>query len=280
MSELMATHQTINIREVEPSEIIDIRERKAALAMQATVLLGTEKFEAANTRLIDFANQLDVAPTMTYEDVVFANPLESTPYVLSEDPATAGHEVLFYRTHREIENNLAVTITCLQSGDFETAHQQGQAASDNFVGLYRKLDPEAFAAFRPYFRGLNNYPGPSGLFTAAIPIIDLLIHGGQNMPSEERARLLRDTRQGLYPSHQTELLASLLLSEQPRLDMPDTDRSAIVGLLNKFRKIHTGSVRKFVPEALTAGAEGSGGVADVAGYLASKLISIAGGRND
>jgi hypothetical protein len=131
----------------------------------------------------------------------------------------------------------------------------------------------AFAAFRPYFKGINGFPGPSGLFTAAIPIIDLLSHGGSNITEEEHARLIEDVDRGLYPSHQSDLLRDLLVDEDPQVDMPEEVCVSVNALLNKFRKVHTGSVRRFVPEALSAGAEGSGGIADVAEYLASKMLS-------
>ena len=149
-----------------------------------------------------------------------------------------------------------------------------QSAGKKFGSLYRELDPVAFADFRPYFRGINGFPGPSGLFTAAIPIIDLLSHGGSNVTEEERTRLLEDTDRGLYPSHQSGLLKDLLVDESPHVDMPDAVRTSVKSLLNRFRKVHTGSVRRFVPEALNAGAEGSGGIADVAEYLASKMLQV------
>jgi hypothetical protein len=101
----------------------------------------------------------------------------------------------------------------------------------------------------------------------------LLSHGGSNITEEEHARLIEDVDRGLYPSHQSDLLRDLLVDEDPQVDMPEEVCVSVNALLNKFRKVHTGSVRRFVPEALSAGAEGSGGIADVAEYLASKMLS-------
>ncbi len=269
-----------NVADVDPSAISELRERKAVLAMQATALVGTEMFAVTNRDLHTVAADIGAAPTMTYEDLIFVNPLEDGTYVLSDDPVVAANEALFYRAHRSIEDVLAETIDAIQSGEFDAAVACVQHAGGELGSLYRQLDPKAFAAFRPYFRGINGYPGPSGLFTAAIPTIDLLTHGGRNIFDQERARLLQDIDRRLYPSHQSGQLRKLLEQEEPRLEMPAEARVALGSLLNRFRKVHTGSVRKFVPEALNAGAEGSGGVADVASYLSSKMLHVEGVGND
>lgn len=266
-------NQTRNVRDVDPSTIPELHERKAILAMQATALFGSVGFESVNDNLAEAASEIGAAATMTYEDLIFVNPLEAGAYVLSEDPAVAEQEALFYSSHRSIEDTLGETIEAIRFSEFGIATASLQSAGKKFGSLYRQLDPDAFAAFRPYFRGINGFPGPSGLFTAAIPIIDLLSHGGSNITEEELTRLIEDADRGLYPSHQSGLLKDLLVNEDPQVEMPDDVSASIKSLLNRFRKVHTGSVRRFVPQALTAGAEGSGGVADVAGYLASKMLN-------
>lgn len=265
-------NQTRNVREIDPSTISETHEHKAVLAMQATALADSEGFENANNRLVKAARAIGAAATMTYEDLIFVNPLEPAPYVLSEDPQIATHEALFYSSHRSIEDTLAETIAAIQGEEFDIVTASLRDAGKKFGGLYKQLEPSAFATFRPYFRGINDFPGPSGLFTAAIPIIDLLSHGGSNITEEEHLRLIGDVDRGLYPSHQSGLLKGLLVVEDPQVDMPGDVRTSVEALLNRFRNVHTGSVRKFVPQALSAGAEGSGGIADVAGYLASKML--------
>jgi hypothetical protein len=273
-------NQTRNVREINPATIFEPHERKAVLAMQATALFGSDGFENANNNLAEAASDIGVPATLTYEDLIFVNPLEAGAYVLSEDPTVAAQEALFYTSHKSIEETLGETIEAIRFSEFEIATASLQSAGKKFGGLYRQLDPAAFAKFRPYFRGINGYPGPSGLFTAAMPIIDLLSHGGSNITDEERTRLIEDTDRGLYPSHQSDLLRSLLVDECPQVDMPDEVRTSVKSLLNIFRKVHIGSVFRFVPEALNAGAEGSGGVADVAGYLDSKMLHVERRQND
>jgi hypothetical protein len=265
-------NQTRNVRDVDPFTIPEPHERKAVLAMQAVASFGTDAFESANSNLVEAASEISAAATMTYEDLIFINPLEAGVYVLSEDQEVAAQEALFYRSHRSIEDTLGEAIGAIQVSEFDIVTASLRNAGKEFGGLYRQLDPSAFASFRPYFRGINGFPGPSGLFTAAIPIIDLLSHGGSNINEEERMRLIEDTDRGLYPSHQSDLLRDLLLEEDPQVGMPEEIRISVSALLNRFRKVHTGSVRRFVPEALSVGAEGSGGVADVAEYLASKML--------
>lgn len=91
------------------------------------------------------------------------------------------------------------------------------------------------------------------------------------MNQEERERMLNDLQAGLYPSHQSEALTDLLVNGSD-IELGSAVASGIVKRLNNFRRAHRGSVRKFVPQALESQAAGSGGVADVAGYLASKMV--------
>ena len=263
-----------NVRDINPAEISEEHESKAVLAMQATALFGSDGFDNANNNLVKAARNLGAAATMTYEDLIFVNPLDVGAYVLSEDPKIAKQEALFYTSHKAIEDILAETIDAITAKDFDLVTESLDRVCTEFGGLFKRLDPEAFKAFRPYFIGINDFPGPSGLYTAAIPIIDLLTHGGSNISDDERAKLLEGIDEGLYPSHQSELLKSLLLEDNPQVYMPDDVRDSVKSLLDKFRKVHTNSVRKFVPEALYVGEAGSGGVTDVAEYLASKMLKI------
>jgi len=269
-----------NVRDIDPTVITERHERKAVLAMQATALFNSEGFDNANNNLVEAAHDLGAAATMTYEDLIFVNPLDTGAYVLSEDPIIAEQEALFYTSHRSIEDTLGKTIDAITAGDFDLVTKSLESVCIEFGSLYKQLDPDAFAAFRPYFIGINDFPGPSGLYTAAIPIIDLLCHGGSNISDDERARLIEGIDKGLYPSHQSDQLMSLLQEDNPQVDMPEDALNSVKSLLDRFRMVHTKSVRKFVREALDAGEAGSGGVTDVAGYLASKMLQIERIKND
>lgn len=270
-----------NVMDIDPQAIEDQYQQKAVLAMRATALLGTEQFDEANNELIKVAGSLGAAATMTYEDLIFVNPVEATPFVISPDAGVAEQEALFYASHKAIEDTLAEGIAALQLGEFNVVTETLQGAIRSFGGLYKKLDPVAFDAFRPYFVGINGHPGPSGLFTAAVPIIDLLGHGGSNIDDDERARFLSSIEAGLYPSHQSNMLQDLLLADDPKVELPEDTQAVIGRLLNRFRHIHTKTVDKFVPQAKNAGAEGSGGMKNVAEYLDSKVIKdMKGEKND
>jgi hypothetical protein len=260
-----------NVFDIDPVSIPDPYEQKAVTAMQATALAvhGDERAPHANEILINLSQGLGVAPTMTYEDLIFRNPLGREVYVMS-GPEQAQSEAAFYVAHREIEGHLAETITALGTPTPDVSLPRLDSAVRRLANLHRHLGAEAFAEFRPFFTGLNGYAGPSGLFSAAIPTLDLLVHNGENVASEERERILHDLAAGLYPSHQSETLTDLLLNGS-ELALSATVASGVVERLNKFRRAHRGSVKKFVPEALESQAEGSGGIGDVAGYLASKM---------
>ena len=277
----MSVFNTRNVLDIDPMSISDPygHGQKAVIAMQATALTvrGDERAPQTNKVLIDLSNGLGVAPTTTYEDLIFRNPLEREVYVMSREPQQAQNEAAFYVAHREIESHLTATIAALTTEAPEMSLQHMDDAVKRLVELYRHLSAEAFAGFRPFFTGLNGYPGPSGLFSAAIPTIDLLVHNGSNMNQEERKRMLDDLESGLYPSHQSEALIDLLVNNR-EVPFNSIVINGVARYLNMFRRAHGASVKKFVPQVLESQAAGSGGVADVAGYLASKMVNIEGGK--
>lgn len=268
--------KTRNVMNVNASEVADDAERKAVLAMQATrhFVDGDDQYDQTNETLQGLAAELGAAPTMTYEDLIFVNPLHDAAYVVSDDPEVSQGEAYFYDSHRKIEYHLADGIEAIKFRDFDLAIDAMRGVVKGTVDLYRTLSPAAFSAFRPYFTGLNGYSGPSGQFTAGIPTIDLLSHGGRNITPQEKERLLTDLRRGLYPSHQSGDLEGLLTMDYPSVSMPERVRMELIRQLNDFRKVHIANVKKFAPQALNDGEPGSGGVLDVAGYLSSKLIPL------
>lgn len=295
MSELLTTEfKTQNVFELDPAAA-DPANRKAILAMQATGLYVADDpgFEAVNQQLHEAAAVIGKPPTMTYEDLVFTNPFfmydipDRTVRVLSRDPLVAHDEAVFYAAHREIEIPLYQAINSLRALDGNLQSQSDapdllERVVGNVRRLYHRLDPKQFAAFRPFFVGINSYPGPSGLYSESIPILDLLVHGGSNIAPEERRQMLANIEMGLYPNFRAHsvLFRHLLETDNPQLAMPDEVRGRLSRHLNAFRRTHRESVKKFVPGAMQGRAEGSGGVADVAGYLAGKVIKIGKGEQD
>ncbi len=290
-----------NILEIDPGAI-ELRpptEQKALLAMRATKLFVDDDagFEEANAQLMARAESLSEPATMTYEDVVLRNAggsdFEGTLFVLSDDRAVAAQEAEFYKPHKDIERSLGRAVEALLFMD-SNQHLYGKGSMVGMFGggsrvdeltaplalgyvnsmvrgLYRELDPGCFDRYRPYFVGLNGYPGPSGLYSAAVPALDLLVHGGSNISPSEVAQMHINLEQGLYP-YPAKILEVLLSQENPMLDMPDGNRDELTRELNAFRRIHRSSVKKFVPKAENGSADGSGGVSNVAEYLDSKIV--------
>jgi hypothetical protein len=248
--------------------------RKAAAAMLATAyeVDSDPRFEAANEQLQHTAHTVSQPPTATYEDLVFANCDSGVTLVMSPDPEAATHEVLFYRGHKQIEDQLAETIVGIETNDLKGATNAIRHAAASFGNLHQRLGRNAFNAFRPYFIGLNGYPGASGLYSASIPTLDLLIHGGVNMQLEERRRIRTDILSGLYPSHQSGKLLGLLDRPSSQQNLPEDIAYSLTKRLNTFRRVHTSSVQKLIPDALTGSTVGTAGIANVAGYLTSKYV--------
>src|SRR5690606_17471869 len=143
-----------------------------------------------------------------------------------------------------------------------------------------KLNKEHFENFRRfYFRNEEkDIAGASGLYSGAIPIIDMLLYGDQM----SEARLSEfDRDEGLYPIHQQQLLAQArqLVSEHGSVmnkynENPSREiRLALRNLISeilKFRRIHTGAVARHLSEVVTGEAEGSTGIKDVMKLLIAR----------
>lgn len=296
---------------------------KALLAMRATGLYvnNDPNFTHCNQQLLRVTSRA-IPPTMTYSDVVFENGKDGVMYVFSDDGA-ADAEAEFYATHARIEDHLSEAVTQLAQIDHTQRVSDGsyfdealpmssssmlaavrpsnetsqrnqldpvgavRAASDEVMGLYESLNPDDFANFRQYFVGLNNYPGPSGLYTAAMPILDLLLHGGSNNTSQETQHIKVNLRRGLYPRFVKGYVCSRLLGMLITLEPADAVlpvdselRAEMTSELDRFRRIHRASVKRFIPGAMEGITAGSGGVATVGAYLNSKMVNKRGVSDD
>lgn len=314
------------VRPVMESGLItgdDKYHHKALLAMRATGLFvrNDPAFAECNQQLLSVASPA-IPATMTYSDVVFENGKDGTVYVFSsEDQAQA--EANFYATHARIEDHISEAVSQLAQIDHAERVDDGtnfdealpmsgssmlaavkpctdatqperldpvakmRMASDEVMALYEGLDPDDFASFRRYFVGLNGYPGPSGLYTAAIPVLDLLLHGGSNNSPEETQHIKDNLRRGLYPRVvkgyvSSRLLGMLITLEPADVVLPiDNDLNAeMTNELDRFRRIHRASVKRFIPGAMEGVTAGSGGVTTVGTYLNSKMVNNRGASYD
>lgn len=279
--------ETINVFDVDPEEYTeDLRTKKAVLAMRATGLFVDKdpEFEAVNDSLIELAQAIYKPPSMTYEDLVFTGVLDNgdAPIrVFSDEPGLAQSEAGFYAAHAGIEDHLYRAVAMLKSNEEQEAVDEIRLAVGEIVQLHKSLSREDFGMFRPYFVGINGYPGPSGLYSATIPTIDLLVHGGENISADQKQEIAQNLDSGLYPDHNgySDMLRILLNSENSEIEISYATKENITKHMNGFRLVHRGSVKKFVPEALK-GADGTGGVSDVKEFLDSKIVKPKEVHND
>lgn len=311
----MSEINVINVSEINAETLNDPIRQKALLAMQATkqFVEGDEKrFIDTNCRLLMIAGY-GIPPSMTYEDVVITNNDPEAILVMSNSDSIADAEARFYLAHAAIEKTLdkAIqelvahadihnTFPVLDEDEPPTIAALKEAKDERYGLKYTDselIDPsesiavvaahtkdlranikkEDFAKFRPYFVGINGFEGPSGLYSCAVPIIDLLTHGGVNMGPEERTQIYKNLSHGLYPRRSgvyasSNLLHGLLNIVNVGLDLPEGVRRDVMSELDRFRAAHRGAVKRYIPGAIKGETAGTGGVTTVAEYLDSKIF--------
>lgn len=285
------------VLDIDPSRIDDPRSRKAVLAMQAMRLFvdSNEQFGAANERLIEAAAAIDRPPTITYEDMIFVNPVYEGSYVMLQEPGIANVEMKFYTAHRRIEQETYSAIAGLVGKD---TYNQSTSDPDNPHGvkidfdalrspvdhlqqvnrlitdLNRGMTHAEFTQLRTVFGGLNGHDGPSGLHSSSIPLLDFLIHGGGNINEGDRQRMTQASHANLHPVGQPfDLLLQAALEGAPvQLDLDPGLQAALVDEMNTFRRRHRGSVKKHLPDVDAGKDAGTGGIQTVGAYLAGKVV--------
>jgi hypothetical protein len=294
-----------DVRRVDPqNETFDAYERKAMLAMQTVAAMvdgDQERFDGLNVQLHEAASAIGAPPSATYEDLIFSNSVYGSVKVLTKQglPATSEHEARFYRAHRIIETGLDLAVRKLMShgdnaervADISGLQVEPLRYTEYDVSPVEHVDvavsglknlraglsnEETFNAFRLYYaEPLNGYAGPSGLYSATLPILDLIVAGGQNMPDKIRDFVAGSLEQGLYPQRvgYHGLLSHLLESDAPSMDMPGEERDGIVDALNRFRRAHSGAVRNLLPKVYRGEVPGSGGIENYQELIEAKLIS-------
>ncbi|MGD9649622.1 MAG: hypothetical protein AB7U41_02410 [Dongiaceae bacterium] len=226
---------------------------------------------------------------LTYEDIILSNP-PSDLRVFSTGK-TASAEADFYLGHRLIEDEMQRILTALESilkpaamvnGTLKL-HQEKQAESallgfsqvvELMRGFYQKLKAEDFIAFRGFFASRPDpqepsliHPGPSGLYSATMPCLDVLVDGA-SLPTRfyEEVR----SRKDYYPLkdyQRFEQACALAESGQTLAAAAEGHpsegfRQAVATLrhrLGQFRGAHLQAVKKHLPEVLAGQASGTGG---------------------
>lgn len=242
-------------------------------------------------------DEVERPPTLTYEDVVLPNPFNEDPRTFSRK-ATGTSELYFYRVHAHIERICAVCmdriVDLLHASLKETSIPPTSLreriiplvleVTKSMQDLLRELPPEDFTKMRPFFAPNTDRgtPGPSGKFSAGLFVLDALSCGSnphmqkflegkmKELQFFPRTSIHNDGFPGQHDMHYALFQAQVGNTLLDRCSAPSDSREAFCELLESIRtmrKMHFGLVAKFVPDALTGGAQGTGGESNVQAYL-------------
>lgn len=144
----------------------------------------------------NFADSLGLPMVLTYEELIMVNPMTDLRTFGSGEEMRL-NEALFYVTHNAYEPHAERMIAILQkiidaNGQMDTEEllEQFEAEQKNAVQTAvcvksPQLDTYIFNLFRGFLGARPDFDcsGPSGAFTASIPIIDLL-YSGNHLPKD------------------------------------------------------------------------------------------------
>lgn len=210
----------------ETQQLADTRVARLDVLMLESSIVHSGGTPGLNLRtLADLLTDSTVQPpAMTYEDIIVNNP--------PDDPRTFTHggvgsaEAAFYLGHQLIEGELERAIEKMRQlfvlhspevsahpGDV-VALLQAIVQHINIVTEYthvlgQKMDPGAFLIFRQYLatNEQRNAKGPSGAFTARVPLLEVLF-AGETLP-EEFFRYLESNRIYFPVAGQLALLSAI-----------------------------------------------------------------------
>lgn len=127
--------------------------------------------------------QIEV-PVLTYELIVRSNPLTDLRTFTGLEA-----ENVFYRGHELIERSATSALTSIgkvltSDGSFEQL-MAGVTASLREINQHMdpifRMSESDFLTFRPYFEARKPYRGPSGLFSAQMTALSLLLFGRETL---------------------------------------------------------------------------------------------------
>ena len=249
------------------------------------------------TQLVDtFSEATGQLPMITYEDLIYINP-ESDPRTFTMGEV-GNSEYDFYFGHLRIERVLeTVTQQVEQAAQLlqqETPQvPQAIAALEEAVQLFSEaqqdmhavgmdLPKDHFAIFRKFF---NTHPtrelkGPSGAFTAAVPVLDMRL-GGENLePSyfnylqDNEMYFPRTGRQEMAHAYQKIEAGETLSTLSAGVGNPEELVNVLHALsdqVRQFRGQHYRGVRHQIPEAVTGNLMGTGGEEDPGQFLRGRM---------
>lgn len=234
------------------------------------------------TKLVEHFSK-DRSLALTYEDLVFVNP-RGDMRTFSE--GEHGYwEWFFYRNHRDIEETLMLVIdrartalskkTLAMLRNPEVPHSLAVVLRK--TALLRDMPDGQFEAFRKYLMSREdcNLRGPSGAFSARIPVLEMLLRG----VNEERLDYLAQNQQ-YFPERDRDLLAYAIGMAKRgdtlrALAQGSDDEAGPVGKLEafftKWRQLHMSAVARQLPKVWKGQDEGTSGETDVRRFLMGRL---------
>jgi hypothetical protein len=231
-----------------------------------------------------FAQAADQPNIITYEELIFVNP--------RHDPRmfTMGHvgesEFSFYQGHNRIERVLEGTIAGVKCAFWELSKFDNVAfavdelnrcaqSMDQVLGYTRSvgfdMPKEDFVHFRMFFNPTplrSNHKGPSGLYTAAIPTVEIWL-AGENLPVES-LNFIRENLRYFPRKGRKEMIQAIesipngntITAQIKRLGEPTElveSAQRLSGQLREFRGMHYKATKHQIPEAIRDNLKGSGG---------------------
>ncbi len=250
------------------------------IAERTLEVLGKSIPEQLSKIVTTFSKRKGVPAIVTYEELVLINPKDDLRLFKTGDVGES--ERLFYETHRIIENSLDITIQTIYEFMVGTTytnpyigtsfvqrkslketiaivkHQLGNVNTllKNLFGL----DINHFNAFRQFLTESKNrsLKGPSGAFTAKIPILQMVTFGKDC--DKAYMQYVKDNFQ-YFPKPDHSLLKSLIKLAEGKLPKShvlnvclneESSRENVTKLVKEFllefRKSHYGVVKKMLPD--------------------------------
>lgn len=246
----------------------------------------------APSKLLELVDQFagSEVPGLTYEDLVFVNPAnDRRAFTRGEVGET---EKTFYSSHTLIETCLNQVIEKVRRAiqkvevagiqdSLEIVENRLDLVLSVLASLYQ-MRPEHFSVFRKY---LNSHPvrglkGPSGAFTAGIPILEVMTRGDE-LPPEYFTYLTENMK--YFPRAGQKMLQEVLtwsatgntltsLSRHAGADPVLGNMVEMIGtFLNKFRAMHYPIVPRQVPEIVHGDVAGTGGEKNPLAFLRERM---------
>lgn len=251
------------------------------------------------TKLVDWLTG-EAPPVITYDELLLLNPVDDFRTFTRGEVRES--EAIFYLEQRFVEECLEHVILKMRVAieflkphttlDYDTNVKRAFRA---LAGIESDLNPAIaamrglgylpdghFSVFRKYVsvHPTRNLKGPSGAFTARIPIMELLLHGEELQPNymhyfeenrkyfpyEGQAEILEAFKQSQNGNTLTALCYKNELAERI------VERINVIGeFLNMFRKSHIKSVAQQIPDILRGDAPGTGGEINPGKFLRDRM---------